>query len=98
MPPRTPDAALLIIENPEPAWLAIRLDDPETECHVCGTITTGGRFAIPIYEGYVLPNPWPGEWVGVPACTACFERQERLLTPCLLAYFRADGSSACPCR
>ena len=28
-------------------------------------------FALPIYEGYILPNNYKGEWAGFDACPLC---------------------------
>lgn len=54
-----------------------------SECIVCGD--DSGRCGIPVYEDLVLPNWWPGEWGGAPACYRCQEFQGRLAWPIDLA-------------
>lgn len=54
---------------------------PESECFVCGARLFGTTFGVPTYEGEVLPNDWPGEWGGFPACETCFDWQQTLTEP-----------------
>lgn len=54
-------------------WLTI-------ECYVCECIwhqAQGGSYGIPIWNGMIVANDWPGEWGGVPVCKPCYERHER---------------------
>ena len=61
--------------------VVIRLDEPETDCSICGRDVTGLRLAIPMYEDMVLPNTWAGPWVGSAACSVCYLRQGALDHP-----------------
>ena len=69
-----------------PLWV-LRLDAPVAECHGCGA-EGPSRWGIPIWEGFVLPNDWQGEWAGVDACEACWTRQGQLTAPVALWAFR----------
>lgn len=58
-------------------WLRSESSD---ECHVCGEPTL--RAGIPIADGRVIPNDWPGRCDGgVPACDGCRQVQARLDWP-----------------
>lgn len=46
------------------------------ECYVCGEPASGFH-GLPIFNGDVMSNDWPGEWAGVPACLRCYEKHER---------------------
>lgn len=69
------------------ALRVIRLDERVAVCHICGA-ESPPRWGIPIYEGFVLPNAWPGEWGGVDACLACWTQQGRLKAPVAIGVFR----------
>ena len=66
----------------------VHLDAHVADCYVCNA-ETPAHWGIPAYEGYVLPNDWPGEWGGFDVCAACWERQQTLTTPMLVSKFRA---------
>jgi hypothetical protein len=68
--------------------IAIHLDHPETTCWVCGEDSTLDNCGIPVYEDFVLPNDWQGEWGGVPSCRRCFEKQGKLSKPMLASDLR----------
>ncbi len=64
-----------------PFGLIINMNEhPGVECRVCGDITTPDH-GVPMYEDTLLPNDWPGEWFGQPACLRCFEIQSKLTKP-----------------
>lgn len=54
----------------------IDMDYRWTECHVCGADTVIG-WGLPVWNGSIVANDWPGSWGGVPACYECWERHER---------------------
>jgi hypothetical protein len=58
------------------------------DCWACGADASGMECGIPVYEDLILPNDWTGEWGGVPACHACFERQGKLTEPMTKAQWR----------
>ena len=66
----------------------IDLSAREAVCYVCNA-TCPAYWGIPVYEGYVLPNDWLGEWGGVDACVACWQQQQALTTPMLAQTFRS---------
>ena len=68
--------------------LEIRLDERVAVCFVCDA-ESPPRWGIPYYEGYILPNSWPGEWGGVDACQSCWEYQQELIEPVLVYKFRS---------
>jgi hypothetical protein len=76
-------------EVPErsPVVWNIRLDGPMAECHICGE-EIPPHWGIPIYEGMVVPNAWPRDWVGVDACQACWQQQQHLIGPIDIGAFR----------
>lgn len=55
------------------------------DCHLCDKPSLNK--GIPVYEDYVLPNDWDGEWGGVPACDCCFDKQQKLVKPALFEEF-----------
>lgn len=66
----------------------ILMQSVPADCWACGSPeATGSNMGIPVYEDFVLPNDWPGEWGGVPACPKCFEKQNRLTEPAPVARF-----------
>mgnify|MGYP001584071269 CR=1 FL=1 len=66
----------------------IHLDKREAMCCVCGA-DCPPHCGIPIYEDFVLPNSWEGEWGGMDACRACWTAQQVITTPIPLWTFRA---------
>jgi hypothetical protein len=66
----------------------IRMQALPADCWVCGGDATGMHHGIPVYEDQILPNDWPGDWAGVPACEGCFEKQNRLTEPVALWRFK----------
>ena len=50
----------------------IQLDEPTTDCWVCGTETYLDQ-GLAAYEDEILPNDWTGEWFGVHVCHRCYE-------------------------
>lgn len=73
----------------------VRLDQRVAVCHVCDA-ESPPRWGIPIFEGAVVPNAWPGEWGGVDACQACWARQQVLTEPIALWQFR-QGKELAQC-
>jgi len=64
----------------------IHLWPPEMFCGVCDAPVFGlGGFGVPMWEGMVLPNDWPDEWGGFPACRPCYDWQQTLTKP---AYYQ----------
>ncbi len=61
--------------------LTIRMQALPATCWVCGADATGDDCGVPVYDGYVLPNDWGGEWGGVAACRKCFEKQSKIAEP-----------------
>jgi hypothetical protein len=45
-------------------------------CFVCGGEASGFH-GVPIVNGDLVSNDWPGPWGGVPACEPCYEKHER---------------------
>ena len=66
--------------------LFIRMQDREGGCTTCSR--PADYCGVPMYEGYVLPNDWPGEWGGFPCCWRCFEVQQTLTKPMPPRAFR----------
>jgi hypothetical protein len=56
--------------------MVINMYEPWTECSVCGTETPVG-WGLPVWNGFIVANDWPGEWGGVPACQSCWAKHER---------------------
>lgn len=70
------------------AAFAIRMQS-ETGCTTCGRETYDRRgFGVPMYEGEILPNDWPGEWGGFDVCARCYEVQQGLTEPMQPGAFR----------
>ena len=67
----------------------IRLQQLPADCWVCGADATGYRLGIPVFEDFILPNDYEGEWGGVAACPSCFKKQEQLTAPVLVSKFKA---------
>lgn len=84
--PATPSGTLAALR-------VIRLDERVAECYVCGT-ESPPHWGIPLYEGEVMPNDWPGDWVGVDACQECWLHQGVLLAPVPLWLFRQAIATA----
>jgi len=64
------------------------------ECRVCGeAVYLGEGFGIPMYEDDVLPNDWPGEWGGFPACQRCFLAQQGITKPTPVSELLAPVTS-----
>lgn len=59
-----------------PDIYVIDLNERRTDCTACGA-ETPARWGLPVWEGFVVANDWPGPWGGVPACESCWERHER---------------------
>ncbi len=59
-----------------PIVQVIYLQSFDIECRVCDrpwSYSPGGRsFAIPIYEGDIVPDGYTGEWGGAPVCPRCY--------------------------
>ena len=68
----------------------IRMQALPADCWACGGDASGLEHGIPIYEDLILPNDWPGEWGGAPACRSCFDRQSELTEPTTVAEFLAS--------
>lgn len=68
----------------------IRMQSLPCECWVCGDDATGLSFGIPVYEDWILPNDWVGEWGGVPACRECFEKQNQLIHTMTVQEFNKE--------
>lgn len=59
--------------NTDPV-LVINLSEPWTNCSSCNK-ETPYKWGLPISEdGQIVPNWWPGEWGGVPACEECYKK------------------------
>lgn len=65
----------------------IQRDVYDATCHVCGT-ATAPRWGIPVWQGRILPDDWPGSWCGQDACQPCYAAQRRLTAPMGRAAFR----------
>lgn len=53
--------------------LAIRLDEPETECIACGVAPIPVRQGLPMRDGHVIENDDDtAEWGGFSACRECW--------------------------
>lgn len=57
-------------------YLQINMQDHWTECTVCGA-DTPAEWGLPVWNGMIVANDWPGEWGGVPACESCWAKHER---------------------
>lgn len=44
----------------------------ESECVLCGEHLWGCKLGLPMYEGEVVPDDWPGEWAGFDVCAPCY--------------------------
>jgi hypothetical protein len=49
----------------------INLSPHESECILCGTLLFDCKLGLPMYEGEVVPDDWPGEWAGFDVCAPC---------------------------
>jgi hypothetical protein len=45
-------------------------------CVACGQPSSGFH-GLPVFNGDIVSNDWPGEWGGVPCCLACFYLHEQ---------------------
>lgn len=61
--------------------LVIDLSAPDGGCIVCGAYLGRPHYAVPMYEGLVLPNEWPEEGAGYDACERCYQAQGKLSEP-----------------
>lgn len=64
----TPDPILEIIMQSRPGE-----GDPCVNCRQ----PSSGHHALPIFNGDIMSNEWPGEWGGVPCCERCYELHEQ---------------------
>lgn len=62
-----------ILGNPV---VVIDLNARWADCHVCGD-PTPCQWGLPVWNGFIVANDWPGTWGGVPACYSCWEKHER---------------------
>ena len=44
----------------------------ESECVLCGEHLWGCKLGLPMHEGEVVPDDWPGEWAGFDVCAPCY--------------------------
>ena len=55
--------------------LEIRMQTPGygagEPCVACGRPSSGFH-GLPVFNGDVVSNDWPGEWAGVPCCEPCY--------------------------
>lgn len=65
-----------VLRFPEGDVEVINLSARWTDCTVCGE-ETPAAWGLPVWNGLIVANDWPGEWGGVPACEACWEQHER---------------------
>lgn len=87
------DAPILLIRMQSPGY------ESDMPCPGCG-----GRASpfhgLPVFNGDIMSNDWPGEWGGAPACEACFEKHlrgelptaDRLYRHLLFELGHLDGS------
>lgn len=54
----------------------INLSQHWCDCHICGAPTIVA-WGVPVWNGMIVANDWPGEWGGVSVCHSCFTRHER---------------------
>lgn len=68
--------------------LEIRMQTPGygDVCFVCGEDASGFH-GVPIWNGELVSNDWPGEWCGVPACEVCFRKHKEGRLPMLDSTF-----------
>lgn len=59
-----------------PDILVVNLWPPWTNCTICG-VETPSKWGVPVWNGDIVANDWPGEWGGVAACEKCWEEHER---------------------
>lgn len=60
----------------------------EEECWACQEFVRPLKHGLPVYEDFVLPNDWEGEWGGVPSCERCHGVQGTLTKPVSIAKFK----------
>lgn len=75
--------------------LVINLQERVIECAVCGT-DTGSNKGVPVYEDFVLPNSWSGEWFGADVCDLCFVAQNSLAHPVRMSDLRRQDKCKSP--
>jgi hypothetical protein len=68
-------------------YLVIDIEFSREPCWACRMRESDPLMGIPVYEDLVLPNDWPGEWGGVPACPECFNKQNALGEAVALSEF-----------
>lgn len=69
--------------------LTIRMQTPGygDVCFVCGG-EASGYHGVPVFNGDLMSNDWPGEWGGVPSCERCYDRHARGELPTFDADYR----------
>lgn len=61
----------VISDDNGPIITVIQLDEPTSECFVCGT-ETYIDYGLAVYEDLILPNDWEDEWFGATVCPHCY--------------------------
>ena len=60
-------------------FTVIELWPHETECALCGAfLYLREALSLPMYEGRIVPDDWPGPWAGFPVCTACHQKHREV--------------------
>ena len=50
-------------------------------CVACRRPSSGWH-ALPVFNGDIVSNDWPGEWGGVPCCESCYAAHAEGRLPC----------------
>ena len=58
----------------------INMQRREGGCCNCGK-PVDGAYGLPVFEGHVVANDWPGEWGGQDCCQDCYELPQRDALP-----------------
>jgi hypothetical protein len=61
-------------------------------CHLCGR--DAANLGLPMFEEFVVPNDWPGEWGGFAVCKPCFDANDNPSEPRLPRV--ANSEIVCP--
>ncbi len=72
-----------------PDRVEIRMQTPGygDDCALCDADASGFH-AVPMFNGDLMSNDWPGEWGGFPVCESCFLKHERGELPTFDADYR----------
>jgi hypothetical protein len=57
----------------DPNVVIVNLQQHWCDCHICGEPTLAA-WGVPVWNGFIVANDWPGDWGGVSVCKSCHDR------------------------